>query len=391
MQTATGHIRPRKRKDGQKAFQLIAELPPDPLTGKRQRKYVTMIGTKKEAEKALQKLIEELQYGEYVDRSDVTLEAWMKEWLELYVRNTISPTTYVSYLDNMNNYIFPALGKIQLQSLTTGQIQKLINTLCEASPRSGKPMAPKTVKNIFLNINAAMEKAELLGMLRKNPCKHVVLPKVPRPVGTAYDEDEIHKLLNVAKGTDLELPLYIEICLGLRRGELLALKYSAIQWETNTISILESRVTAGNEVIVKCPKTQSGKRDLVVPAHLMQMLKAKRLWYLEQKLHFGGDFTDSDLVVCQPNGKPYHPDHFAKKFKRLLKENGLRDILFHDLRHTNASMMIASGIDIKVAQQRLGHSDVTTTLNIYSHVLNHANQAAANTIDSLVFKQSVNQ
>ena len=309
----------------------------------------------------------------------------------MYVRNTISPTTYVSYLDNMNNYIFPALGKIQLQSLTTGQIQKLINTLCEASPRSGKPMAPKTVKNIFLNINAAMEKAELLGMLRKNPCKHVVLPKVPRPVGTAYDEDEIQKLLNAAKGTDLELPLYIEICLGLRRGELLALKYSAIQWENNTISILESRVTAGNDVIVKCPKTQSGKRDLVVPLHLMQMLKAKRLWYLEQKLHFGGDFTDSDLVVCQPNGKPYHPDHFAKKFKRLLKENGLRDIRFHDLRHTNASMMIASGIDIKVAQQRLGHSDVTTTLNIYSHVLNHANQAAANTIDSLVFKQSVNQ
>lgn len=391
MQKATGHIRPRKRKDGQKAFQIIAELPPDPLTGKRQRKYLTIIGTKKEAEKALHKLIEELQYGEYIDRSDVTLEAWMTEWLDLYIKNTISPTTYVSYVDNMNNYIFPSLGKIRLQDLSTSQIQKLINSLSACSPRSGKPMAPKTIKNIFLNINAAMEKAEILGMIRKNPCKHVVLPKVPRPIGTAYDEAEIQQLLDAAKGTDLELPLYIEVCLGLRRGELLALQYSAVDWDNNTISIIESRVTAGNEVIVKCPKTQSGRRDLIVPAHLMKMLRLRYSWYLQQKLRLGGDFTHSDLVICQPNGKPYHPDHFAKKFRKLLKDHSLRKIRFHDLRHTNASLMIASGIDIKVAQQRLGHSDVTTTLNIYSHVLQRSNQEAANTLDSLIFKQSANQ
>jgi integrase len=210
-------------------------------------------------------------------------------------------------------------------------------------------------------------------------------------MGTAYDEAEIQKLLDAAKGTDLELPLYIEVCLGLRRGELLALKYSAIDWDSNTISIIESRVTAGNEVIVKCPKTQSGKRDLIVPAHLMKMLYLQHSQYLQQKLRLGGDFTHSDLVICQPNGKPYHPDHFAKKFRKLLKDHGLRKIRFHDLRHTNASLMIASGIDIKVAQQRLGHSDVTTTLNIYSHVLQRSNQEAANTLDSLIFKQSVNQ
>ena len=93
---------------------------------------------------------------------------------------------------------------------------------------------------------------------------------------------------------------------------------------------------------------------------------------MQQKLLLGGDFTDSDLIICQPNGKPFHPDHFAKKFRKLLKDHGLRKIRFHDLRHTNASLMIASGIDIKVAQQRLGHSDVTTTLNIYSHVLERA-------------------
>lgn len=99
---------------------------------------------------------------------------------------------------------------------------------------------------------------------------------------------------------------------------------------------------------------------------------------------------DSDLVVCQPNGRPYHPDTLTFKFKKLLKRNGLRDIRFHDLRHTNASMMIANGIDIKVAQQRLGHADVTTTLNIYSHALKHANEAAAQTIDSLVFRKTAN-
>jgi len=167
-------------------------------------------------------------------------------------------------------------------------------------------------------------------------------------------------------------------------------KYSAIDWDNNTLSILESRVTAGNEVIVKSPKTHSGKRDLIVPAHLMKMLHKKHVWYMQQKLLLGGDFTDSDLIICQPNGKPFHPDHFAKKFRKLLKDHGLRKIRFHDLRHTNASLMIASGIDIKVAQQRLGHSDVTTTLNIYSHVLERANREAANTIDALIFKQSAN-
>ena len=227
-------------------------------------------------------------------------------------------------------------------------------------------------------------------MIRRNPCRQVVLPKSSRYVGAAYDEEEVEKLLLAAKGTDMELPLYIEICLGLRRGELLALRYSSINWEKNTIYIKESRVTVGNDVVVKEPKTRSGIRELIAPPHLMKMLREQRVWYLEQKLKTGADFIDSDLVVCQPNGRPYHPDTLTFKFKKLLKRNGLRDIRFHDLRHTNASMMIASGIDIKVAQQRLGHADVTTTLNIYSHALKHANEAAAQTIDSLVFRKTAN-
>ena len=104
----------------------------------------------------------------------------------------------------------------------------------------------------------------------------------------------------------------------------------------------------------------------------------------------GGVFTDSNLIICQPNGKSFHPDHFAKKYCKLLKDHGLRKIRFYNFRHTNASLMIASEIDIKVAQQRLGHSDVITTLNIYSHVLERVNREAANTIDALIFKQSAN-
>lgn len=390
MMHASGHIRPRKRKDGQKAFQLIAELPPDPVTGKRQRKYETIIGSKKDAEKALHKLLDELQNGEYIDHSDVTVEAWMPEWYELYIKGIVSPATQVSYKDNMRLYIFPLLGKARLQDLTPNQVQRFVNQLTKAAPKSGNPLSPKTVRNIFLNLSAALEKAEQLEMIRRNPCRQVVLPKSSRYVGAAYDEEEVEKLLLAAKGTDMELPLYIEICLGLRRGELLALRYSSINWEKNTIYIKESRVTVGNDVVVKEPKTRSGIRELIAPPHLMKMLREQRVWYLEQKLKTGADFIDSDLVVCQPNGRPYHPDTLTFKFKKLLNRNGLRDIRFHDLRHTNASMMIASGIDIKVAQQRLGHADVTTTLNIYSHALKHANEAAAQTIDSLVFRKTAN-
>lgn len=386
----TGHIRPRKRKNGQKVFQLVAELPPDPLTGKRQRKYDTVTGSKKDAEAALRKLLEDIQRGEYVNRSNITIAEWMPDWFDLYVKDGISPVTQKSYIDNMNRYIFPLLGNVRIQELTTNQVQRFINRLNNSAPTSGAPLKPKTVRNIFLNLSASMEKAEQLEMIHKSPCRHAVLPKAIKVCGTAYDIDEVQALLNAAKGTDLEVPLYIEVCLGLRRGELLALKYSSINWETNVISITESMVKVGSKVIVKEPKTQSGKRDLVAPAHLMKMLREHHVWYLEQKLKLGADFTDSDLVVCQANGKPYYPDNLSHMFRDLLLKNGLRYIRFHDLRHTNASLMIANGIDVKVAQERLGHSDVTTTLNIYSHVLKHANEAAAVKLDNIVFSEAAN-
>lgn len=373
----TGHIRKRIAKDGKVSYQIILETDKDPMTGKRRRFYKTVNGTKKEAESQLNQLIYEMSHGGSVMKpSTVKLSDWMNTWMRLYTTH-LSPTTIEGYRSQVETRIIPNLGKIPIASLTTNEVQAWVNWLSK-----DQGLSAQTVKNIFLNLKAALDMAKKQKMISSNPCENIILPSIKQYKANVYTITQMKQVLAVAKGTDMYLIAVIEAYLGLRKGEIAALKWDDIDFETGVVHILRSRVTVNGVVIEKSPKSEAGVRDLWLGAEALQIFKDEYSNYLSETKKTG--FKATGYVVHKENGEPFVPDSISQKWDRFREAHHLPKIRFHDLRHTYATAMIAAGVDPKTVQTRLGHSDIQVTLNTYSHCLPTMNKAAGDTMDLLL-------
>lgn len=376
------HIRERKKG----VYQIVIELPCNHTNGKRKRIYKTVHGSKKLTEQAARKIVQQIESQTYIAPNKMSVKDCVNLWFELYSADK-SPTTLNSYRYQLDHYIIPLLGDIPVQEISTARIQKWINDIYKCSPVSKKPLSAKTVKNIYLNLSAALNRAVALGIISKNPCDNVMLPKIKKYEAQIYDEEGIKKLIACSKGTDMEVPIMLELSLGLRRGELIALRWENVDLQNGIVRICENRVESKNgKVITKSPKSSAGNRIIPLSPSLIKMLKIHHIEFMKKQLQFGVGRNKDDYVICQPNGQPYKPFSFTKKFRTLLEKNNLKHIRLHDLRHLNASIMLSQGISPKVAQQRLGHSDFSTTMNIYSHVMKSVENEAAQKLDSVLFQ-----
>ena len=381
---SAGHIRKRIAKDGTVSYQVIYESEKDPITGKRQRQYKTVNGTKKEAEAILDRMKNEFNATGILKPSALKLSDWMHEWLDLYLPN-IEATTRAGYTERINKRLIPYIGNTPLKNLQTATIQQWVSTLHRV-----EQLSPKSVKNVFLNLKAALDKAVTLKMLPSNPCTGVVLPKPVDYHAEVYDGSEIELLLDKAKGTDIYLLVVLIVSIGFRRGEISALQWSDIDFEHSVIHITKSKVIADGKKIVKAPKTKSGTRDIYIGKNLLKLLKSEYAKYCRDKLSMGKDFVDSNCVIRQENGACYSPDSLTQKWIRFHKANELKPIRLHDLRHTCATAMLGEGVDFKVMQTRLGHSDIRTTMNTYAHTLPSMNKEAGEKLDTMMFGDKKN-
>jgi len=234
-------------------------------------------------------------------------------------------------------------------------------------------------------LRPALEQAVMNQKISRNPCVGVKLKSIVRQHGDVFDELEIATALNAARGTTMYLPLLLELSTGMRRGEVLALTWDDVNFETKEITINKSAYAYKGERKIKPPKTASGIRTLTVSQNLIDELLIAHNDYLTNKNTYGLRFTDSNLVICQENGRPYHPDSMTTKWCRFVRKNNLKPIRFHDLRHTNATMMIQSGVDYKTVKDRMGHSDISTTLNVYTHRTKKTDENAAKKIDDIIY------
>lgn len=382
----TGSYRKRENKNGKHSWQIVVELPKDPMTGKRVRRYRTLEGgSKKDAERAMHEFIRELEKGYYVTNNKITIAEWIDTWLDVYIVPNVSPTTLSRYQGMIKRYIKPLLGHVQVQELNTLTVQAWVNSL-KVSPASGKEMAVATIKHAYHVLKGSMDKAVLAGIIPRSPCMSIMMPKGQKKQPVVYDEAQIRQLIAAAKGTEMELVIDIELCLGLRRGELLGLQWEDIDWEKNQIHVVRNRVVVDGKSIVKDPKTATSTRTVDVPSQLIQKLHKHKMTCWANRLRLGQNYTATDFVIVHPDGKPIYPEYLSQMFTKLQKKAGLPKCRFHDLRHLCASIMLMQGVNVKVAQEHLGHKDISTTMNIYSHVLPSVAKEAAQKIGALVYE-----
>ena len=378
----TGSIAQKDTKG--RTWQITIELPKDPITGKRIRKYRTVQGTRKEAERAKFEFIKEIENGIYVDNNKICITEWIQKWLDVYIEPNVSPTTLSRYQGMVKRYINPLIGHVRVQELNHLAVQSWVNSL-KVSPISGKEMSAATIKHCYHVLKGAMDKAIVAGIIYRSPCDKIMLPKGQKKQAVIFNEAQIRQLIKAAKGTEMELIIDMELCLGLRRGELLGLQWGDIDWENNQIRIVRNRVIVDGKAIVKEPKTESSVRVLDAPDMLMEKLRRHRGNCMRNRIKLGWNYKVNDYIIVHQDGKPIYPEYVSQMLTKLLEKAGLPKCRFHDLRHLCASIMVLQGVNVKVAQERLGHKDITTTMNIYSHVLPSSARDAAEKIGQLVF------
>lgn len=381
---ATGHIKHRKNLDGSSSYQLTVETDRDPLTGKRNRYYKTVKCGKRQADAELRKMIAEIEGGGIIQPSAMKLADWMDTWLTTYLPN-IEETTRDGYREKIENYITPSLGHLLLKTLSPKIIQDWINNLVK------KGLSPKTIRNAYNNLNAALKKAIVLRMIPYNPCEGTVLPKLVKYEARVYTVEEIQQALAVADSISIYTIILLGAAMGLRRGEMDALQWKNVDFAANKVHVIENRVHANKSVVLKAPKSQAGSRTITVGSEVMAALREVKDYYDSAVASTAG-FKNLGYVLCKKNGEPYHPDSVTQKWNRFVKKHRLPDANLHGLRHSYATALIAAGVSAKVVQHRLGHSDVSITLNTYTHVLPSMDEDAASKLDQALFSsgQSLN-
>ena len=373
----TGHIRKRTTQKGT-SWQIILEKGID-SKGKRIRDYITVEGTKKEAQKILTEKMNDYNKGTYIEPSQRTVEDQLNQWIEVYVKPNLAPYTIRGYQTNIKKYILPQIGLVPLQKLVPLQIQKIYETM------QGMQLSPRTIRYVHATLHEALQHAFRMQLIPRNPSDFVSVPKQVKYKAAVCEEDEVVKMLEAGKDTDMEAPLHLSVGLELRRGELLALKWADINFEKKQVTICRNLVYVDGEYIFKSPKSESGNRTIEMPSSMVSVLTKHRRKQMENKMFFGQDYKDGNLICCRPDGSPYMPGSYSHKFAEFLKANELRPIRLHDLRHTNASLMLQYNVSAKVASQRLGHSSIGITLDLYSHVIGDLQTDAAQKIDAGIF------
>lgn len=379
-----GHIRPRPNKDNVKYYDVVISVGKDKLTGKRTRISFRCDSPNKDDAEAL--LI--MKQGEYLQNklitpSNMTVEEYMNEYLDVYVKPVLSPATTRDYRTTMEQYIVPAFGNIKLQSLNQTLVQKTYNQWVKKSPAGKKGLSPYTLEHINRVLKTAMNNAIELGYIDKNPAKKIKISKDTSKRCDVYSIEEIKHLRDCVKDTDMELVVALSLDCAMRRGELLALQYSDIDFENKTIHISKSLVQGdkGEGAVLKDCKTKSSNRKLVVTDYTLKLLRREYTRYKERRLNQGTAFNDLQFVICQENGTPFAPQSLSQKWDRTLKKHGLRHIKLHGMRHTSVSHCMAIGIPTHVVQQRAGHSTSKITIDVYGHVSDDTRTLVADTLE----------
>ncbi len=360
-----------QRKDGRWVVQI--ELG----DGKRKLYYVK---TQKEGVEKLRKAQRELEQGTLVTGPQQTVEQYLTYWLEEVHKSSIKISTYVKYRKLINGYIIPALGHLKLEKLTPQHVKSLYNQ------KAKDGLAAKTINSIHGVLHEALKNAVLWNLVSRNVCDVVSPPRMVKTEKQSLTMEQAHKLLESVRSHRLEMLLTLALTTGMRRGEMLALRWADIDLERQTIKVHRTVDYIPKHGYVETePKTAAGRRMILLPSFVVDMLKQHRVQQLEARLKAGSMWEDRDLVFTGLKGGYFNPRYLEKLFSKVIAEAGLPHITLHNLRHSAATLLLSMGVPLKVIQEILGHSNFAITANIYTDVLPSMQKEAMDKWDN-VFK-----
>ena len=342
--------------------------------GKRKTKWIstglTVKGNKKRAEAILMDARRNFNPEEpKVMNGDILFADYMEQWLEI-IKSSVAVPTFASYSTTVKKIVAPYFREkeVTLKNLTAKDIQ-------EFYLKELQRVSASSVIHYHANIHKALKYAVKIDLIDVNPADKVERPKKDRYVGNFYDADEVNALFEVAKGTKLEMPILFGAFYGLRRSEAIGLKWDAIDFEQNTLTIRHTVTSCdldGKRILVAADttKTKSSMRTLPLVPFMRERLLALKEEQKENRRLCGRSYIKDyvDYVCVNEIGDLIKPHYVTTAFPDLLKANGMRHIRYHDLRHSCASLLLANGVPMKQIQEWLGHSDFSTTANIYAHL-----------------------
>lgn len=317
----------------------------------------------------------------------LTLSGWVEDhWLPL-MRSRVKPSTWDSYDRNLALHVLPHLGDLPLDQITPMRLNSLYGHLLEDGKRTGPGgLSAKTVRNLANVIHEALGDAVDADLLPTNPAHRA---KPPRPSQVApmelhcWTPDELRRFLEFSRNHHLAVALRLAATTGLRRGELLGVRWVDVDLEAGRLAVRHTVISIAYQVRESTPKTHQA-RVVDLDTETVGQLRAHRDRRMADRADLDPAVRDTDLVFCRTDGRPIHPDFFTQSFTRLVARSGLPRIRLHDLRHTHASIALAAGVSVKVVSERLGHSTPGFTLRVYAHVLPSMQAEAAAKVAALV-------
>jgi len=370
------------QKRGKGSWRLVFDLDRD-QRGKRRQKTVTFRGNKKDAEAELSRLVAEFENGGFVEPTKLTLSEFLEYWLESHAAPSVSAKTLERYEDICRHHLIPALGSRLLQKLSSTEVQAYYTEARKSGRRLGEGgLADRTVLHHHRILRSALKQALTHRLISFNPTDAVKAPRPENKEIAAIDEAQTAVLLAAARETTIYIPILLAVTTGLRRGEVLALRWKDINLDSGILTVNQTLEQTRGGVRAKAPKTKSSRRSVTIPDVAMGDLREHRRTVAERCLRLGMGWDDEALICARYDGQPRSPHAFSRAFDKLVAVTDIPRITFHGLRHSHATQMLRIGVHPKVAQERLGHSTIATTLDLYSHVTKSMQQDAAEQIDA---------
>jgi len=335
----------------------------------------------REAKRAEARIITEMEQGTYINASKQTVREFLLEWLA-GVRPTIRDRTFEFYSRIIHDYWIPQLGGKTLSKLTSAEIRTALAALLENGRKDGKGgISRQSALHCRAVLKRALKQAVNDGKLPKNPADAVTSPTPERPEQKVLNEEETIKLLEAVKGTPMYIPVLLGVTTGMRRGEVLGLRWEDIDFQAGKLTVRQAAQQIvgdggngkGYEIKLDSPKTANSRRAISLPPFVIRELRKHQQ---EQGRVFG-------LVNVTLDGEPIPPRAFTQRFKTVVRRAGIPDIRLHDLRHGHATQLLKEGVPAKIVSSRLGHSKVGITLDLYTHVMPGMDEEVAARLDAV--------